>query len=130
MKIEEIDLKLYKKAIEAMTTSYAPYSNFNVGSALLSESGEIISGCNVENTSYGLTVCAERVAVFKAVSQGIQKFNTIAIANSDEINSPPCGACLQVLYEFAPELLVIYPDGAGALMKKKIVDMLPFGFHR
>lgn len=94
-----------KKAAEK---AYAPYSGYKVGSALKCADGSIYSGCNVENSSYSLTICAERTAVFKAISEGKRDFTAIAIYVDSEASFPPCGACRQVLNEFAPDLPVIW----------------------
>ena len=94
MTISNEQTKLYDTAREAITHSYSPHSKFALGAALLTEGGDSITGCNIQNASYGLTMCAERVAVFKAVSEGHQNFK--AIASESEANCPPCGACLQI----------------------------------
>ncbi len=120
--------KLIALALEARKQAYCPYSNFPVGAALLAADGRVFSGCNVENASYGLTMCAERVALFKAVSEGAWKFSAIAIA-CGEGACAPCGACRQVLYEFAPDLLVIMTDGEGKSRKRvKLSELLPQAF--
>ena len=93
---------LARMAIEASERAYAPYSKFKVGAALLAEDGRVFTGCNVENASYGLTNCAERTAVFKAVSEGVTRFKAIAIAGGVGDVAMPCGACRQVLAEFCP----------------------------
>jgi len=100
--------------------AYAGYSNFRVGAALLTDSGEIFEGCNIENASYGLTICAERNAVFQAVSQGHLHFRSIAIASDDADFITPCGACRQVLAEFSPRMEIILTNHAG---KKKITSL-------
>ncbi len=125
----EVDEKeLVRRAVEARARAYAPYSGFAVGAALLAKDGRIFTGCNVENASYGLTVCAERVALFKAVSEGAQEFVALAVA-CGESPCAPCGACRQVLHEFAPNLLVIMADARGELLsKKKLSELLPCGF--
>ncbi len=124
MKEEE----LVQWAVEARTNAYAPYSGFAVGAALLAEDGRVFTGCNVENAAFGLTMCAERVAVFKAVSEGVREFEAIAIA-CGKVPCPPCGACRQVLYEFAPDLLVIMADAEGKeVQKAKLGELLPRGF--
>jgi cytidine deaminase len=120
--------RLVELAVLAREHAYAPYSGFPVGAALLAQDGRIFTGCNVENASFGLTVCAERVALFKAVSEGVKKFSAIAVACG---NAPcaPCGACRQVLHEFAPELLVIMTDGEGRARKRaRLSELLPDGF--
>lgn len=120
--------ELVKKAVEARGRAYAPYSGFAVGAALLAKDGQIFVGGNIENASYGLTVCAERVALFKAISEGVREFVALAVACG---NGPcaPCGACRQVLYEFAPDLLLIMADGEGQTWRKaKLWELLPQGF--
>jgi cytidine deaminase len=107
------DQALVAAAEAARRTSYSPYSRFAVGAALLCSDGTVVSGCNVENASYGLTICAERNAVFAAVSNGCRSFSAIAVAGPAEAVTSPCGACRQVLAEFSPEMRVLYtvPDG-------------------
>jgi cytidine deaminase len=122
------EAELVRVAVEARRNAYAPYSGFAVGAALLAEDGRIFTGCNVENASYGLTVCAERVALFKAVSEGARRFLALAVA-CGEGACAPCGACRQVLYEFAPDLLVIMADGEGkSWCRAKLSELLPRGF--
>jgi cytidine deaminase len=104
--------RLVAAAVGARGRAYAPYSEFAVGAALLSKGGRVFTGCNVENASYGLTVCAERVALFKAVSEGVREFEAIAVACGDTPCSP-CGACRQALREFAPDLKVVLADAEG-----------------
>ena len=113
---------LINAAIQARARAYAPYSHFAVGAALLTRSGEIITGCNVENASYGLTICAERSAVFSALGQGHRAFEVIAI--SLEGASSPCGACRQVLAEFAPNLRVLMTDPTGTQIRETTLDKL------
>jgi cytidine deaminase len=111
---------LVRAATEARKRAYAPYSKFQVGAALLAADGTIIPGCNVENASYGLTICAERNAIFRAVEDGHSEFLAIAIALDSPGECTPCGACRQVLYEFAPGLEIIMANlGSGR------VDVLP-----
>ena len=118
---------LVLQAREAAARAYAPYSQFAVGAALLGESGKIYTGCNVENASYGLTICAERAAVFQAVAQGERHF--LAIAVSLPGAATPCGACRQVLHEFAPDLKIFISDGGGRLIHEfTLADLLPGAF--
>lgn len=91
---------LLQAALDARNNAHAPYSNFRVGAAIEDESGRIYTGCNIENATYGLTLCAERVAVFKAISEGARKFKRIAVATDTATLAPPCGACRQILWEF------------------------------
>ncbi len=122
------DKELFAAAVKAAEKSYSPYSHFRVGAALMSADGRIFTGCNIENASYSLTNCAERTAVFKAVSDGVTKFKAIAIAGSSTRDftkpCPPCGACLQVLSEFCgDDLVVILSNGWF-----KLSDFLPMRF--
>lgn len=117
--------ELIKMAREAQAHAYTPYSKFNVGAALLTNSGNIYTGANVENASYGLTVCAERIAVFKAVTAGERDFDTIVITASGQGYPYPCGACLQVLAEFSPNMKVIVVDEQGNIKDFRLKEMLP-----
>lgn len=117
-------------AQEARARAFAPYSKFQVGAALLGESGRVYSGCNVEISSYGLTMCAERVAIFKAVSEGEQRFRSIAIVGPPDVAITPCGACRQVLWEFATELEVYTQEPSGAVVRQTIRELLPGAFGR
>ena len=117
--------ELISKAKEARNNAYAPYSGFKVGAALLGKSGTIYTGANVENASYGLTVCAERLAVFKAVTSGEKTFESIAISGSGPGYIYPCGACLQVLAEFSPEMNVIITDEKNSYKEYNLSAMLP-----
>lgn len=103
--MKDMQTILLKAARTAARKSYSPYSKFAVGAAVLAEGGKVFTGCNVENASYGLTICAERVAVTKAVSEGCRKFKALAVVGGQDKPAHPCGACLQVLAEFcAPDL--------------------------
>lgn len=117
---------LVQAAQEAQKNAYAPFSRFKVGAALLTTDNKITLGCNIENASYGLTVCAERVAIFKAVSEGYKKFKAIAVVTSD--CSYPCGACLQVMAEFSPNITVILSNGKSRTKILKLKDLLPKAF--
>ncbi len=121
---------LIQLACEARKKAYAPYSHYSVGSALLTNQGEIFQGSNIENASYGLACCSERVAIFKAVSEGITDFVAIAIATKD--GGFPCGACRQVLNEFSPNLIVLITNENGHLLREtRLSTLLPdaFGPH-
>lgn len=118
---------LVKLAREAQSKAYAPYSKFKVGAALLSKSGKVYTGCNVENASYGLTCCAERNAVFEAVGRGERDFLTVAIVSDSPEPTAPCGACRQVLHEFAPEMEVIMAGKKG-FKKTSLKKLLPMAF--
>ena len=122
--------QLIEQAETARRASYSPYSRFPVGAALLTRSGRIVHGCNVENASFGLSVCAERTALWKAVSEGDREFVAIAIAAGPGAVPSPCGACRQVLHEFAPDLSVYWCDGAGRIIGRKLEELLasPFVF--
>jgi cytidine deaminase len=124
---DETRQKLIAAAQHARQKAYAPYSNYLVGAALLTSNGEIIEGCNIENATYSPTVCAERVAVFNAVSQGKLNFDAIAVVTSN--GGGPCGVCRQVMYEFAPDILVITANAAGEItIEAPLSELLPHGF--
>jgi cytidine deaminase len=120
---------LMAAARAAREHSYSPYSAFAVGAALLCEDGSIVTSCNVENASYRLTNCAEAVAVASAVSQGKRRFSAIAIAGPPESVTPPCGACRQVLAEFAPSLTVLYSNGKESHATVSLETLLPAQFE-
>ena len=111
-------------AFRALDNAYAPYSGFKVGAALLCADGSVYTGCNVENVSFGATNCAERTAVFKAVSEGRRAFKAIAIASSSGKPTPPCGICRQVLFEFSGDMTV-YLCGRDETVKTSIRELLP-----
>ena len=119
-------IELIQKALSAREKAYAPYSKYKVGAALLTADGKIYEGCNVENAAYGLCMCAERTAVFKAVSEGNYKFTAIAVAT--ENGGSPCGSCRQVLREFAPDLTIIITDAAGNFRETTLSQLLPDSF--
>ena len=116
---------LIETAVLAKEHSYAPYSRFRVGAALLTEDGTVFAGCNVENSSYSLTICAERNALFKAVSEGYTTFKSIAIASDDSRFLPPCGACRQVLSEFAPDIALILTTSQGDVKVTSLGKLFP-----
>ena len=123
------DRELVQKAFEMHKFSYVPYSKFPVGAALLCEDGTVFTGCNVENAAYGSTICAERTALVKAVSEGRRSgFAAIAVAGRGEDYCWPCGACRQMLYEFAPDLRVLAARGDGEFQAVLLSDLLPHGF--
>ena len=120
---------LMNMAREASKMSYCPFSKFAVGAAVLAKSGKIYSGCNVENSSFGMTICAERCAIFKAVSEGEKEILAVAIYSPNEDDCYPCGACRQVMYEFQGEdEVIIVTDNKSNLNIRKMSDFLPFGF--
>lgn len=116
------------KAKEASKNSYSPYSKFKVGAALKTKSGEIFTASNVENSSYGLSMCAERIAVFKAVSEGFREFEEIAIYCDSEILFSPCGACRQVLAEFSPHIKISYGNDSKTI-ETNLDELLPQMFN-
>jgi cytidine deaminase len=117
---------LVQWAKKARRRAYTPYSHYKVGAALLGKSGKVYLGCNVENASYGLTCCAERTAIFKAVSEGETEFEAIAIVTKN--GGSPCGACRQVLSEFAPDLTLYIADKDGNVEETSIKKLLPAAF--
>ena len=127
------DNELILKAIESMKNSYSPYSNFKVGAALLSESGKVYTGCNIENEAFGPSICAERVAFFKAISEGEKNFSKIAVVGGKDgiisSSTPPCGVCRQVMREFCNddfEILIVREN--GNYDKVLLKDLLPNSF--
>lgn len=120
--------ELCKKAVEMLDMAYVPYSGFAVGAALECEDGTVFTGCNIENAAYGPTNCAERTAVFKAVSEGRRKFTRIAIASRSERFCPPCGVCRQVLAEFSPDMEVILTTPSGKMRSLNLRELLPYTF--
>ncbi|MFZ5649825.1 MAG: cytidine deaminase [Bacillota bacterium] len=120
--------RLVKEAISARNRAYAPYSRFRVGAAVAASGGSIYTGCNVENASYGLTCCAERVALFKAVSQGEREFTDIAVVSDSEDFCSPCGACRQVMAEFGGHIKVYMCNNRGEYKVKSVSDLLPGSF--
>ena len=123
--LSDEDLKLLQLAKDAMKRSYSPYSSFPVGAALHSTDGRVFLGCNIENASFGLTNCAERTALFKAVSEGATSFDVIAVAA--EKKAWPCGACRQVLNEFAPQIRILI-TWQNHVEEKELTELLPESF--
>lgn len=129
--MDEVKIKrLIDIATEARDKSYSPYSGFPIGAALLTNDGEVFTGTNVENASYGLTNCAERTAIFKAVSEGYREYEAIAIVADTERPVPPCGSCRQVLQEFGKDIIVIMANLKGEHLQYTISDLLPGAFDR
>ena len=128
------DRELMEAAFAARKNAYAPYSHFQVGAALLAEDGTVYTGCNIENSSYGATLCAERAAFAQAVGQGARRFRALAVAGGPEggatVETPPCGICRQVLAEFNPELTmeVILVNQEGKTLELTLKDLLPYSF--
>ena len=123
------DRELINLAFAALKQAYSPYSGFTVGAALECEDGSVFVGCNIENAAYGDTVCAERVAVFKAVSEGRRRFRRIAIAANSNTYCMPCGSCRQVLCEFSPEMEVLSARGDGRYVSYRLSELLPKRFE-
>ena len=121
------DFELIQIAKETTTYSYAPYSNFQVGAALLTTDGKVFTGCNIENASYGATNCAERTAIFKAVSEGYHSFLKIAVVAKNGSTAYPCGICLQVMQEFMPEGVVLLEEN-NTIVSYTLKELLPKGF--
>jgi cytidine deaminase len=125
--VTEKDL-LIEAAKQARENAHAPYSNFRVGAALRSASGRIFGGCNVENATYGLTTCAERVAIFKAVSEGERGFSAIAVVTDTEVLTPPCGACRQLIWEFCGDIPVSLANLKGKIEVIQMSELFPRPF--
>lgn len=123
-------LALLAAARDAALHAYCPYSRFPVGAAVLTDRGEIYSGCNVENASYGLTICAERNAVFQAVARGAGplRIQALLVYAPTESPSTPCGACRQVLYEFGPEAIIMCVGAGSEIIETSLADLLPRAF--
>ena len=124
--------ELYDLALEATKNAYTPYSHFNVGAALLTDDDKVYTGVNIENASYGGTICAERTAMVKAISEGHRKFKAIAVAavsEGKEQVSSPCGICRQFIFEFGDDIDVIFGSDRESLEIFKIKDLLPGGFR-
>lgn len=121
------DKELFRMAVKASENAYAPFSNFHVGAALLAKDGTVHTGVNIENSSYGATICAERTAMVKAISEGCREFDSIAIAGNGG-TSWPCGICRQFMYEFCPDIRVISGEGEDDLKVYTLRELLPEGF--
>lgn len=123
-----VEDELIAAARGAREKAHAPFSRFRVGAAVRSKSGRIFPGCNVENASYGLTICAERVAIFKAISEGEREFNAIAVVTDAETLTPPCGACRQIIWEFCGDVPVILANLRGKIERERSLNLLPRPF--
>jgi len=119
---------LIAAARKARENAHAPFSNFRVGAALRASSGRIYTGCNVENSTYGLTVCAERVAIFKAISEGERGFDAIAVVTQTDVLTPPCGACRQIIWEFCGDIPVVLANLQGKSEIHKMSALFPRPF--
>ena len=119
---------LISAASRARENAHAPYSHFRVGAALRARSGRIFTGCNVENSSFGLTQCAERIAVFKALSEGERGFDAVAVVADTQRLTPPCGACRQILWEFCGDAEVVLANLSGQIIMRHMSELLPDAF--
>lgn len=119
---------LIEAAKRARLQSVAPFSNFQVGAAVKTANGKVYTGCNVESASYGLTVCAERVAIWKALSEGERQFTELAVVADTETLTPPCGTCRQIIWEFARDAAIVFANLTGESEKFHIADLLPRAF--
>lgn len=122
--------ELLRLALDARRNSLASFSGFRVGAALETASGAIVTGCNIESASYGLTICAERVAIFKALSEGHRQFTRLAVAADSRTPAPPCGACRQVIWEFCGDIEVVTVGAAGEVIRHRMASLLPFPFDQ
>ena len=120
------DNELIQRAIEMRSQALAPYSNYKVGAAVLTESGRIFGGCNIENSSYSLTICAERVALFKAISEGETKFKALSVSTNNA--GMPCGACRQVIWDICGNIPVLICDDSSLITKTEAIKLLPMPF--
>jgi cytidine deaminase len=125
---DEMYKQLAEKAVEMKNFSQCSYSNFHVGAALLAKDGTIFTGCNIESSSYSLTICAERVAIFKAISEGTKEFTAIAIASDYEGFCSPCGSCRQVISDLCGSIDIILVNSKKEIKVYKTADMLPYAF--
>jgi cytidine deaminase len=120
--------KLLEAALAARDYAHVPFSKFKVGAAIEDETGRIFTGCNIENATYGLTICAERVAVFKAISEGARKFTRIAVAADTDVLTPPCGACRQILWEFCGDIELTLVNLQGKTETFRLKELFPRPF--
>ncbi len=122
--------ELLEHAKGAMAHAHVPYSNFKVGAAILMDSGKIYTGCNIENSSYGATNCAERTAIFKAISEGEKKIMAVAVVSSGNMVTYPCGICRQVISEFMDDGIFIFEDGDGQVVTYEYQEIFPYSFTK
>jgi len=120
--------ELIELATDVRERAYAPFSNFRVGAAVVADDGTVFTGCNVESASYGLTVCAERVAIWKAVSEGAKGFSQIAVVADTEELTPPCGVCRQIIWEFCGDIPVTFANLSGKTETVRMSELLPRAF--
>lgn len=126
--MENTEIDLIETAKEAREKAHAPFSNFKVGAALKTKDGKIFTGCNIENASYSLTICAERVAIFKAISEGNTEFEEIAVVADTNKLTPPCGPCRQIIWEFCGDIPVIFANLKGDTETVQTSELLPRAF--
>jgi cytidine deaminase len=119
---------LIAAALATRLNAFAPFSKFLVGAAIEDSDGRIHTGCNVENATYGLTLCAERVAIFKAISEGVRKFRRVAVAADTDVLTPPCGACRQILWEFCGDVDIILVNPRGQTETYRLKELFPKPF--
>lgn len=127
---DRVEEKLIAAALAVREYAHAPYSNFRVGAAVHSKSGKIFAGCNVENATFGLTLCAERVAIFKAMSEGERGFDAVAVVADTDTLTPPCGACRQILWEFCGDAEIILANLSGKIERYRMSQLLPMPFDQ
>jgi cytidine deaminase len=126
--LNEAEDKLVETAKAARLQSVAPFSNFMVGAALQTKAGKVFTGCNIESASYGLTVCAERVAIWKALSEGERDFTDLVVVADTEMLTPPCGTCRQIIWEFAKHAKIVLANLQGQREERSIKELLPSAF--
>jgi cytidine deaminase len=126
--LSEDSESLIEAAKRARAQSVAPFSNFQVGAAVKTAAGKVYTGCNIESASYGLTVCAERVAIWKALSEGERQFTELAVVADTETLTPPCGTCRQIIWEFARGVTIVFANLNGESEEFQIADLLPRAF--
>lgn len=126
--METTEKELIETARRARERAHAPFSRFRVGAALAAEEGEVYTGCNIENASYGLTMCAERVAIFKAISEGAKTFTRLAVVADTDALTPPCGPCRQIIWEFCGDIPVVMSNLEGRAETVRMSELLPRAF--